>query len=176
MATQRPVSERRAWRGYFSTLLLGLGVPESDRSTAGSILVEAHERDHMWTHVDEATPDALDLLRESGYRLGVVSNADGRMPALIDQVGLADRFEFVIDSHLVGVAKPDPRIFALAVERLGLSASSCIYVGDLYAVDVVGARGAGLQPVLLDPFDDLDLPVPRVARVADLPGWLAASD
>lgn len=175
MATQRPVSERKAWRGYFTTLLHGLGVPEAESRSAGQTLREAHETEHMWTRVDEATFEALDVLRERGYRLGVVSNADGRMPALLAQVGLADRFEFVIDSHLVGVTKPDPRIFHLAVERLGLSAGACVYVGDLYAVDVVGARGAGLQPVLLDPFDDLDLPVARIARVADLPDWLAAS-
>ncbi len=175
MATQRPVSERKAWRGYFATLLRGLGVPEADSRSAGQTLRDAHESEHMWTRVDDATFEALDVLRASGYRLGVVSNADGRMPALLAQVGLADRFEFVIDSHVVGVTKPDPRIFHLAVERLGIPAGACVYVGDLYAVDVVGARGAGLRPVLLDPFDDFDLPVARIARVADLPGWLAAS-
>jgi putative hydrolase of the HAD superfamily len=175
MATQRPVSERKAWRGYFSTLLRGLGVPETERRAAGETLLDAHAHEHMWTRVDESTFEALDVLRASGYRLGVVSNADGRMPALLEQVGLAARFEFVIDSHLVGVTKPDPRIFSLAVERLGLPAAACIYVGDLYAVDVVGARSAGLRPVLLDPFDDFELPVARIARVSDLPDWLATS-
>jgi putative hydrolase of the HAD superfamily len=175
MATQRPVSERKAWRGYFSTLLRGLGVADAEREAAGRTLLEVHEREHMWTRVEDSTFEALDTLRDQGYRLGVVSNADGRMPALLDQVGLADRFEFVIDSHVVGVTKPDPRIFTMAVERLGLPAAACMYVGDLYAVDVVGARGAGLRPVLLDPFDDFDLPVSRVARVGDLPDWLGAS-
>jgi putative hydrolase of the HAD superfamily len=175
MATQGPVSERKAWRGYFSTLLRGLGVPEAEREAAGRTLFEAHEREHMWTRVEDSTVEALDTLRAQGYRLGVVSNADGRMPDLLDQVGLADRFEFVIDSHVVGVTKPDPRIFAMAVERLDLPAAACMYVGDLYAVDVVGARRAGLRAVLLDPFDELELPVSRVARVGDLPDWLGRS-
>ena len=148
---------------------------DAEREAAGRRLIEVHEREHMWTRVEDSTVEALDTLRDQGYRLGVVSNADGRMPALLAQVGLADRFEFVIDSHVVGVTKPDPRIFTMAVERLGLPAAACMYVGDLYAVDVVGARRAGLRPVLLDPFDDFDLPVSRVARVGALPDWLGAS-
>lgn len=174
MATQGPVSEEAAWQEYFATLLHGLGVPEGERRTAGRAMLADHQREHMWTLVEAPTPTALERLRDTGYRLGVVSNADGRMPDLIEQVGLAGYFEFVVDSHLVGFTKPDPRIFEVAVERLGLRPDECLYVGDLYAVDAVGARGAGIRPVLLDPFDALDLPVARVARVGDLPAWLEA--
>ncbi len=172
MAAQGPVSEPDAWREYFGTLLLGLGVSEAERPAAGRAMLADHERDHMWTRVDPTTPPALERLRAEGYRLGVVSNADGRMPDLIAQVGLAGFFEFVVDSHLVGVAKPDPRIFEVAVGRLQLRPEECLYVGDLYAVDVVGARSARLHPVLLDPFGALDLPVARVPKVGDLPQWL----
>ena len=58
---------------------------------------------------------------------------------------------FVIDSAVVGVEKPDPRIFELAVRQAGVAAHEAAYVGDLYSVDVLGARAAGLHPILLDP-------------------------
>jgi putative hydrolase of the HAD superfamily len=109
------------------------------------------------------------------YRLGVVSNADGRVAELLQRLGLAELVEFVIDSHVVGVSKPDPRIFRMGADRFGLEPEQCLYVGDLYAIDVLGARAAGLQPLLLDPFgrlaqwDDVD----RIASVAELPEWLA---
>jgi putative hydrolase of the HAD superfamily len=81
----------------------------------------------------------------------VVSNSDGRAAAALAAAGLLDAFEFVIDSGEVGVEKPDPRIFQIALDRLGVSPAAALYVGDLYEVDVVGARAAGLDVVLLDP-------------------------
>ena len=62
-------------------------------------------------------------------------------------------FDFFIDSFIVGVEKPDPLIFRLAIELAGVDANEAAYVGDLYPVDVVGARSAGLLPILYDPFD-----------------------
>ena len=109
-----------------------------------------------------------------GYRVGIVSNADGRVEALFEAVGLAAHVEFVIDSHTVGVAKPDPRIFRMGAERLGLPPEEILYVGDVYAMDVVGARAAGLRPLLLDPFDQFGAwdDVERIRTVRDLPAWL----
>lgn len=176
LSVREPVPEPDAWRGYFAALLEGLGIPSEARRDAGRAMLESHEADHMWTRIDPRTPAALERLRRAGYRLGVVSNADGRMPQVIQTVGLDGHFEFVVDSHRVGVEKPDPRIFHIAVERLGLAPRDCAYVGDLYAVDVVGARGAGLRPILLDPFDAYggdDLDVARIPDVASLPDWLA---
>ncbi|NNF38011.1 MAG: HAD-IA family hydrolase [Gemmatimonadetes bacterium] len=161
--------------------MVGLGIPLERAEEAGAAMFAEHERDHMWTRTDPETPAALERLLDDGYRLGVVSNADGRMPGLIEQVGLAPYFEFVVDSHLVGVAKPDARIFHEALDRLAERgdaprARECLYVGDLYAVDVVGARGAGLRPLLLEPFgqySDRGLDVDRIPDVARLPDWLA---
>jgi putative hydrolase of the HAD superfamily len=79
----------------------------------------------------------------------------------------------VVDSHVVGVAKPDPRIFASAVDALGVEPERILYVGDSVANDVVGARAAGLHPLHLDPYDDhAGAPHDRLRRLADLPGWL----
>ena len=164
--------EDQVWRDYFVHLFTTMGVPAERVPEAGAMLKAEHAREHLWTHVDPATPAALERLVDLGYRLGVISNADGRVPALLESVGLARHFEFIIDSELVGVSKPDPRIFAMGVERMGVPPASCLYVGDLYAIDVVGARGAGLEALLLDPFGELDYDVPRLRSVAELPDWL----
>ena len=83
--------------------------------------------------------------------VGVVSNSNGNAHVLLKQAGIGADLDFVIDSAVVGVEKPDPRIFELAVRQAGVAAHEAAYVGDLYSVDVLGARAAGLHPILLDP-------------------------
>jgi HAD superfamily hydrolase (TIGR01509 family) len=167
-------SEGHVWLSYFDTIIRRCGIASDAAPAVAETLKKLHERDHMWTWVQEGAPTALTRVRELGYRVGVVSNADGRVEALFDRVGLTPYVDFVIDSHTVGVAKPDPRIFRMGADRLGLPPEECLYVGDLYAVDVLGARAAGLRPLLLDPFErhadweDVD----RIPTVVELPGWL----
>jgi len=170
-------TEDHFWRVYFATLYRGMALPEAAWPAATGDIMETHAREHLWSHVAPETPEALDRLLEAGYRLGVVSNADGRVEALLDAVGLGSRFEIVVDSELVGVSKPDPGIFRIALERMGLEPARTLYVGDLYPVDVLGARGAGMEAVLLDPFDALGhwTDVPRLPAVARLPGFLETS-
>jgi putative hydrolase of the HAD superfamily len=83
----------------------------------------------------------------------VVSNANGTLCAHMDRLGMSRYVHCVLDSQDVGVEKPDPRLFEIALERSGAEAPTTIHVGDLYQVDVVGARAAGLRAVLLDPHD-----------------------
>lgn len=164
--------EDHVWREYFLTLFRECGVSESAIEAVGERIKEIHDAEHLWNHVEEDTGAVLDELRELGYRLAVVSNADGRVERLLEDVGVRDRFEFVLDSHVVGVEKPDPRIFLQACERLGLEPGQCLYVGDLYPVDVVGARAAGLRAVLLDPMGRLDYPVDRIRGLGELRDYL----
>jgi putative hydrolase of the HAD superfamily len=103
---------------------------------------------------DRADPGARAALREvkgAGLVVGVVSNSNGSAHALLDGAGLASELDFVIDSGLVGVEKPDPRIFRLGLERAGVAAHEAVYIGDLYSIDVLGSRAAGLASILLDP-------------------------
>lgn len=166
-------TEPHVWREYFESLFRLSGVPEAGVDEVGRRLKEEHAREHLWSHVEPETPGALDELLEAGFRLGVISNADGRIEALLEEVGLRDRVEFVVDSHVVGFEKPDPRIFLEGTRRLGLEPRECLYVGDLYPVDVVGARGAGMDAVLLDPSGRIERPVDRLAAVGELPAYLA---
>ena len=167
-------TEPELWHRYFTRLFTESGVPDDRLDAVGERIRVEHGREHLWTGVAEGTGPALDTLLEAGFRLGVISNADGRMERAIEQAGLRARFEFVIDSEVLGVAKPAPEIFHAASDRMGLRPSECLYVGDLYPVDVVGARGAGMEAVLLDPLDVLDFPVDRIPTVSDLPAYMKA--
>ena len=118
------------------------------------VLLPEGKSQKLWSTVDAATRDALQEFSRLGLRMAVVSNSDGTAEAGIKALGLRDFFEVVIDSAVVGYEKPDPRIFQRALETIGVERSRAIYVGDLYSVDVLGARAAGIHPVLLDPHGD----------------------
>jgi HAD superfamily hydrolase (TIGR01509 family) len=83
--------------------------------------------------------------------LAVVSNSDGRLEEALDCLGLARYFDSILDSAVVGVEKPDPEIFRIAAREVGVAPEQAVHVGDLYWIDVLGARAAGVEPVLLDP-------------------------
>lgn len=108
----------------------------------------------LWRMVMPRVPEALARLRDSGRRLVVVSNSDGTVERSLEAAGLRGLFAAVIDSALAGYEKPDPRIFTAALDACGACAERTLHVGDLYHADVLGARGAGVQAVLLDPYDD----------------------
>ncbi|MGH8935186.1 MAG: HAD family hydrolase [Acidimicrobiia bacterium] len=114
--------------------------------------------------------DALEVLREAGIRAAAVSNSDGGARYSLERAGLLDLFEFVVDSHEVGVEKPDPAIFRIALDRLGLPAERVWHVGDSYFHDIGGARAAGLaEAVLVDPLGLAPEDQLRVGSVAELP-------
>ena len=100
-----------------------------------------------------AYPDAapaLAALRARGFQLVVVSNANGTLLNAFTRLGLVGSLVVIFDSYVVGIEKPDPRFFQHALEQAGARADTTVHVGDLYHVDVVGARSAGIAAVLLD--------------------------
>ena len=120
---------------------------------------------------------ALRALDQAGVPLGVVSNASGQIEAVLRRTGVCQvgpgagvEVRCVVDSHVVGVAKPDPAIFEhAAVHFPDVERSRVAYVGDSVTMDVVGARAAGLHPLLVDPYDDHpDGDFDRIRSLADL--------
>ena len=163
-------TEGDLWGPYFQEVLIGTGVPEDALPAVGDGLRDAHRQAHLWSWAPGWVADALGALKSHGLRVAAISNADGRIEQALEHGGLRGHLEFVIDSGTVGVAKPDQRIFRMACERLDLPADACAYVGDVPPVDVTGARGAGLMPVLVDPIDQFaQVSVARVRTVAGLP-------
>ena len=168
-------TDRERAAAYLESLFLLSGVRADELESVRAEVVRLHRERHLWIGVEPGTVDALDELRRRGLRLGVVSNSDGKVAEALAAAGLRQHFEVVVDSTLAGVEKPDPRIFAVALETMGIDAAETVYVGDVYEVDVVGARRAGLFPVLLDAGgarhrDDVSI----IASLSELPGLLAA--
>jgi putative hydrolase of the HAD superfamily len=112
-------------------------------------------------------------LRGRGVPVGVVSNSEGRLAELIAEIGWGEEFLCVADSGKLGIEKPDPAIFHLAAEALGVAAAAVIHVGDSFGADVRGALGAGLQAVWFRGRGAPALPE-GVRRAEDAPGLAAA--
>ena len=145
-----------------------LGVDGLDHATAREAMLAALRFD--------AYPDApgtLRALRERGLRLVVASNWDCSLPSVLEQAGLAPLLDAVVTSATVGVTKPDPRLFAVALDAAGSDASEAVHVGDSLENDVAGARDAGIRPVLLDR-NGAAVPdgVTAIASLDQLPGLI----
>jgi REG-2-like HAD superfamily hydrolase len=169
MARDTTTDERTRGRVFFAEIFRRVGVAEGDFAPVAQRMFARHAEKNLWGNVRERTAETLDELRRRGYRLGVISNADGRAEQALDAVGLRPHFELVVDSGLVGIDKPDPRIFRLAAERMGVQPHEAVYVGDIYEIDVQGARAAGMQAILIDPlwkWEDRDCP--RIRGIHDL--------
>lgn len=148
---------------------LGLAGEEGRREAARAVVRE-HARANLWSQAAEGAAETLGGLQERGYRMGVVSNADGRVRRLLEDAGLSPYLDVVIDSSEVGLEKPDARIFLAATEQLSVEPSACAYVGDIYEIDVLGARAAGLHAILIGSGEvpDSDAGVDRVRRLPEL--------
>jgi HAD superfamily hydrolase (TIGR01509 family) len=156
---------------YFGAVLESAGVARTVAEAAAIELAEEHARANLWRVAMPGAGDALAALRARGFRVGVVSNADGRVAALLEAAGLAPHLETIVDSHYEGVEKPDPEIFRRALARLGVPAERTAYVGDIHSIDVLGARAAGLAAILIDETGGYaDVACPRIAALAELLG------
>lgn len=167
MAGGAAATDSTRWGVHFRGMFDALGLPAAEYERVAPAILEEHRRAHLWCVVLPGTLEALATLRAAGYRVACVSNADGTVETLLEACGLMAHLEFVVDSGKVGVEKPDARIFDLALHRAGVAAAESLYVGDLWPVDVVGARNAGLEPILLDPLGRYAQRGVRTAR--DLP-------
>jgi HAD superfamily hydrolase (TIGR01509 family) len=167
----------RGWL-FFDLILARTGVPRSE-ATASALaeLHVYHTASNLWEYVPGHVVPALEALRARGLQLVVVSNANGTLRAHMDRLGLTARFDHVLDSADEGVEKPDPRFFEIALERSGARRETTIHVGDLYYVDVMGARSAGLRGVLLDEANlRPDADCPRVRSLDELVQKIANGD
>jgi putative hydrolase of the HAD superfamily len=177
-----PPADGTWWREYLVAYIAACGVAE-DR--CGGLAAEVAEatRGHAWTHVGTGVTAGLRALAALGLPMGVVSNSDGTVQAELGRLGVCYapdgresaaagvRVGVVVDSAVVGVAKPDPAIFGIALDALGVPASGAVlHVGDSLRYDVAGALAAGLRPVHLDPHGFCPAPDghPHVRSLAEL--------
>jgi FMN phosphatase YigB (HAD superfamily) len=164
-----------AWEVYNDAYVAAVGVAEADLAEAAFVLDRTRSA-WLWRWMIPETRRALDDLAAAGVPMGVVSNASGQIEGMlvreICQVGPGAHVEMrcIIDSHLVGVAKPDPAIFDHALAHFAeFERSRIAYIGDSVTMDIGASTAAGLHPILLDPFDDhVGADFERIRAVADL--------
>jgi putative hydrolase of the HAD superfamily len=184
-AAALPPAQDTWWHEYLLSYLTACGAAEDGCEPLAAEITRAIAGPH-WTHVGTGVMDGLRALAGSGVPLGVVSNSDGTVEAELRRLGVcyapngtqAPDTDFkgvpvgvVVDSAVVGVAKPDPAIFRIALDALGVPADGTVlHVGDSLRFDVAGALAAGLQPVHMDPYRFCPVPDdhPHVGSLADL--------
>src|SRR5438093_2807180 len=166
----RLADHERAWWYAVVRRTFGAAGMSSHFDACFAELFDFYARAAAWRVFADA-PEALRALRARGPRVGVVSNFDTRLVGLLDQLGLAPLVDRIVHSTRAGVAKPDPAIFHLALEALGVPPAEALHAGNEVVADVEGARAAGLGAVLVDREERLvPLPpgVPRVRTLAAL--------
>jgi putative hydrolase of the HAD superfamily len=154
-------AQEKFWHDYNEAYVRAVGVPEDDVALAAMVLEQTRNA-WTWRWAIPESVEALRALHLLDVPLGVVSNASGQIAEVLSRSGVCQAgpgphtpVRVVIDSHLVGVAKPDPHIFDFALAYFdGIPRERIAYVGDSVTMDVGGATAAGLHPILLDPHDD----------------------
>lgn len=158
------------WWTFHTYLLQGLdAMDDSVRDT----LVENTRKSDNWDQILPGTGEALERIGRD-HPIAVISNADGRIAEVLGRCGIGGCFQSITDSGIVGCEKPHRAIFETALAEMNAQPEESLYVGDVYSVDYVGARDAGMQAVLFDvagAYRNRDLP--RVDSLADLESWLA---
>lgn len=146
---QRSTKDKTALYARYQQIVLGeAGIEASEQLVLG-LLAKMRQFDMKLVLFDDVLP-ALTDLKERGLILGLISNVDRNMTPLLNELGLASLLQVVVTSQDVGSSKPQPEIFREALRRAGVQASEALYVGDQYEIDIIGARNAGMEGVLLD--------------------------
>src|ERR1700722_642406 len=161
--------DQNFWWTFHTYLLQELNaLDDGTRKT----LVENTQKSANWDQILPGTREALERLRKQ-YAIAVISNSDGRIDAVLRRCGIVDCFQSITDSGNIGYEKPHPAIFEAALREMKANAADSLYVGDVYSVDYMGARQAGMQAVLFDVAGAYrERGVPRVESLLHLEDWL----
>lgn len=163
----------RGWGATTATILHRAGLPEARLPAMLDALWREHVAFNLYALVPDGFAAAMDRLRAAGVTVVLVSNSEGMLDALFERLAIRRHFDVLIDSGLVGVEKPDPRIFDIALERAGIAAENTLHLGDTYTTDILGARAAKIRFALIDPHGHYDGAHPDVPRV---PGVTAVAE
>ncbi|MFC1892660.1 HAD family hydrolase [Chloroflexota bacterium] len=166
---KRSPEEKAALYYRYQEIVLSEAGLELPRETILSVVKRAHELFEGVTFVlfDDVL-STMKMLKERKLVLGLLTNANREVISVYRQLGLEPYLDFIVTSEEAGGDKPRPPIFLMALERAGADASAVVHVGDQYGIDVVGARGVGISPILIDR-DDLYPEVTDCPRISTLP-------
>lgn len=177
-ATVAATSDADRGSEYFRLVFEGAGIPaDAPLQPALQELWSYHMEHNLWESVPPDVMPALDALRELGVTLAIASNANGVLERAFERLGLTRYFHAICDSCVEGAEKPDPRFFHVVLARAGGRPETTLHVGDLYHVDVVGARRAGIRALLMDPHDLYQgFDVERVRGLRDVVAYVTRSN
>ena len=139
-------TDQSFWWMFYRQLLAKIGLNDD---AVQDQLVSSIRQSANW---DVMLPGTREQLQQIGarYKIGVISNADGKIEDVLRRCNIADCFRTITDSGLVGYEKPHPEIFRHALKNMNAAPEESLYVGDVYSVDYLGATSAGMQAILMD--------------------------
>ncbi len=148
MKSLSETERKKVWMGYETIVFQEAGLQPSP-TNLGMTLGYMEKVKFEMALYDDVIP-ALDDLRKDSFVLGLISNIDKDISSMCQTLGLSDRLDVVVTSLDSGFFKPSPQIFQMAARKAEVDPDEAVYVGDQYAADVVGSRGAGMTGILID--------------------------
>jgi len=172
---------------FLRSVLADYGYPQISDATVQSCLRAMYAVSQAHWKIEADTLSTLEYLHRAGYHLGMISNASDNedVQTLVDKAGVRDYFDFILVSAAVGVRKPNPAIFRLALDHWGIPPTRAAMVGDMLGADILGAKNAGLFSIWITRRADgpanrahLDTiqPDAQIAALGELPGLLHQLD
>ncbi len=176
-ARHKPPFPEDPWPdGYAHTLATTLRLKKPAAACLAEEWRQRHRKRNLWAFTRPEVRETLILLRRAGYRMSVLSNSDGRTSTVFKDLRLLSFFDYIFDSKELRAEKPQRQVFDKILSKLSLSPRDVIYIGDIYTVDVWGARAAGMGAIHLDPLenyrDKRAWPGVHLSSVEELPTWL----
>jgi putative hydrolase of the HAD superfamily len=156
----------QAWSAFMRALLEGAGLAVGGRPDASvtsnivRFLWSEQPRNNLWRRPIAGMKELVAELLDSGTRLGVLSNSEGRLAELLDELDWKRYFGVVADSGCLGFEKPDRRIFEWTADRLGVKTADLIHIGDAWAADIEGALAVGARAIWISRDGDLSRKAP----------------
>jgi putative hydrolase of the HAD superfamily len=167
----KALGHARAWQAMMLELLRGGGVRKVRAEAAdptyaekiAQLLWDAQPTHNLWRKPIPGMFELVSELAANQVPVGIISNSEGHLAELVEELGYGALFSVIIDSGRVGVDKPNPRIFQLAADALSVPLAQIVHVGDAWEADVLGARAASAHAIWYAPTDDRALPEGVVA-------------
>ncbi|MFC1987396.1 HAD family hydrolase [Chloroflexota bacterium] len=171
-----PEEQAEIYTNYQKTILTEAGVDFSSEPNMPAKVMKRMQqlsREMKFTVFDDVL-STLKTLKERDFILGLLTNLDRAMEPICRELGLEPYINFTVTSGEVGADKPEPPIFLVALQRAGVKAAEAIHVGDQYKLDVIGARGVGITPILIDRYDQYPdvTDCPRIQSLGGLTEYL----
>jgi putative hydrolase of the HAD superfamily len=172
---KRDPKERAEVYAHYQQIVLTEAGVKADQELLAKVMKKVGElfEGTTWALFDDVL-STLKILKQQNFTLGLLTNLAKDMNPICRKLGLEPYLDFVVTSEEAGADKPNPRIFQVALQRAGVKASEAIHVGDQYKIDVVGARGVGINPILIDRYNQyLEVSdCPQIRNLTELAGYL----